>query len=180
MPLLVQLRLDELPNHGADTPAGLLQLFYCPTEAPDICEHPLRSWTPLGGGATLQIVSADGGRASEVPPRFPALAITAWREEPDLPDWEELRSLGTVLDSELALRLINADVPRPGDKLEGWPAWVRGVDYPTCPVCGATMGLLFQLESEDHLPFRFGDSATGYVTQCETHRNLVAFGWACS
>lgn len=176
MPLFVQLRLDELPNQREARTSGLLQLFYCTTEAPDLSERSLDSWAPLSDGATMRIVSAYGGSVSSVPPRYPALRITGWREEPDLPTWEELRGLGIVLDGELALRLINADMPRGGDKLAGWP--VQRVEYPTCPVCGAPMGVVFQLESDDHVPFKFGDSGTGYITQCETHRNLVAFGWA--
>jgi hypothetical protein len=38
---------------------------------------------------------------------------------------------------------------------------------------------VLQLESDDHVPFEFGDSGTGHITQCPNHRNLVAFGWAC-
>jgi len=60
MPLLVQLRLDELPNHAGDAPGRLLQRFYCPFDPPDLCEHPLRSWTSIGDGATLRIVTATG------------------------------------------------------------------------------------------------------------------------
>jgi hypothetical protein len=180
MPLFLQLRLDELPNQGTAGASVLLQLFYCPTDEPDLCERSLNSWAPFSEGATVRIVSAQGGAVSDVSPRFPALTITGWREEPDLPNWEELRSMGIVLEAELALRLINADVPRMGDKLAGWPAWVQGVEYPTCPVCGATMHPVFQLESDDHIPFRFGASGTAHITQCETHRNLVAFGWPCS
>ncbi|MGA3031381.1 MAG: DUF1963 domain-containing protein [Candidatus Limnocylindrales bacterium] len=179
MTLFVQLRLDELPNHTEEGPSGLLQLFYCTNEEPDLCERSLNSWAPLSAGGALRIVSAQGGSVSDVPPRYPTQTITGWHEELDLPNWEELRSMGIVLEEQLALRLMNQDLPRVGDKLAGWPAWVRGVDYPSCPVCGATMRLVFQLESADHVPFKFGNSGTGHITQCETHRNLVAFGWVC-
>ncbi len=179
MTLFLQLRLEELPNHTEDGPTGLLQLFYCTNEEPDLCERSLNSWAPLSPGGTLRIVSAQGGATSDIPPRYEALAITGWQEQSDLPGWEELRGMGIVLEEELALRLMNEDLPRVGDKLAGWPAWVQGVDYPSCPVCGETMRLLFQLESDDHLPFKFGNSGTGHITQCETHRNLVTFDWVC-
>jgi hypothetical protein len=39
---------------------------------------------------------------------------------------------------------------------------------------------VFQLDSEDHLPFLFGDAGTGHLTQCPQHHEVVAFGWACS
>lgn len=180
MTLFLQLRLDELPNREPADPSGMLQLFYCTTEEPDLCARSLNSWAPFSTGANVRIVSAQGGTVSDVPPRYPALTITGWSEEPDMPNWDESRSLGVVLDEELALHLMNAEVPRVGDKLAGWPAWVQGVEYPACPVCGATMRLVFQLESDDHVPHKFGDSGTGHITQCETHRNLVAFGWACN
>ena len=180
MTLLLQLKLEDLPNYEADERGGLLQLFYCTTDEPDLCERSSKSWAPFSDGSVVRIVSAYGGTVSNVPARFPAIRITGWREEPDLPTWEEMRSIGVVPDPDLGLRLINADVPRLGDKLAGWPAWVQGVEYPSCPLCGATMRLVFQIASEVHVPFRFGDSGTGHITRCETHQNLVAFGWACA
>ncbi len=179
MTLFVQLRLEELPGVEAAGRSGLLQLFYCTTDEPDLCEHSLRSWAPFSEGATVRIVPAYGGSASHVPPRFPARRITGWREEPDLPTTEELRGLGVVPAEDVAWRLVNADVPHVGDKLGGWPAWVKGVEYPNCPLCGSKMQMVFQLESEDHLPFRFGDGGTGHITRCKTHPSLVAFSWAC-
>jgi len=158
MTLFVQLKLDDLPSSQGNDRTGLLQLFYCTTDEPDLCERSLRSWAPFSDGAVVRIVSAYGGSVSSVPARFPAFRVTGWHEEPDLPTWAESRSMGVVLDEDLGLRLINADVPRPGDKLAGWPAWARGVEYPACPLCGATMRLVFQLACEGHVPFRFGDA----------------------
>lgn len=66
-----------------------------------------------------------------------------------------------------------------GDKLGGWPAWVQGVEYPDCPRCGARMALLFQLDSEENVPWMFGDVGCGHVTRCPAHPDEVAFGWAC-
>ena len=68
----------------------------------------------------------------------------------------------------------------PGDKLAGWPAWVQGVEYPNCPRCGRRMAHVFQVDSEDHVPFMFGDAGCGHITQCPEHKEVVAFGWACS
>lgn len=67
----------------------------------------------------------------------------------------------------------------PVDKLGGWPAWVQGVEYPSCPRCGKRMVLVFQVDSEDNVPFMFGDIGCGHVTQCPKHKEVVAFGWAC-
>ena len=65
------------------------------------------------------------------------------------------------------------------DKLAGWPCWVQGNEQPLCPTCGSTMRLLFQVDSEDHVPFMWGDAGIGHITQCPTHLDVVAFGWAC-
>jgi hypothetical protein len=42
------------------------------------------------------------------------------------------------------------------------------------------MELLFQLDSEDHVPFMFGDAGCGHLTRCPEHPDVVTFGWACS
>ena len=68
----------------------------------------------------------------------------------------------------------------PGDKLAGWPAWVQGVEYPSCALCGSRMLQLFQVDSEDNIPFMFGDVGCGNITQCPEHKEIVAFGWACT
>lgn len=41
------------------------------------------------------------------------------------------------------------------------------------------MELLFQIASEENLPYTFGDVGVGHVTQCPAHRERLAFGWAC-
>lgn len=69
--------------------------------------------------------------------------------------------------------------PHDGDKLGGWPAWVQGVEYPKCIECGEPMDMLFQIDSEDNVPYMFGDCGTAHVTQCPTHPDVVAMGWAC-
>ncbi|BAY43233.1 hypothetical protein SAMD00079811_08120 [Scytonema sp. HK-05] len=34
-------------------------------------------------------------------------------------------------------------------------------------------------DSQNNLPFMFGDVGCGHITQCKTHKTQVAFGWAC-
>ncbi|MDJ0556950.1 MAG: hypothetical protein QNJ68_21390 [Microcoleaceae cyanobacterium MO_207.B10] len=41
------------------------------------------------------------------------------------------------------------------------------------------MQLVFQVDSNDNLPFMFGDVGCGHITQCKDHKNIVAFAWAC-
>jgi hypothetical protein len=41
------------------------------------------------------------------------------------------------------------------------------------------MQLVFQLDSMMNLPYMFGDSGMGRITQCKEHKEVPAFGWAC-
>ena len=66
------------------------------------------------------------------------------------------------------------------DKVNGWPYWVQNVEYPICPKCGTEMIYLFQIDSEDNVPFMFGDVCCGHITQCPKHPDILAFAWACS
>jgi uncharacterized protein YwqG len=65
-----------------------------------------------------------------------------------------------------------------GDKLTGWPDWRQGVEYPACRACGGRMQLVFQLDSEDNLPYMFGRSGCGHLTQCPEHKDQLAFKFA--
>jgi uncharacterized protein YwqG len=83
------------------------------------------------------------------------------------------------MTDELGDALSDAGIPRAGDKLGGWPDWIQGVEYPACPRCGNAMKTIFQLDSQDHIDHMFGDAGVGHVTQCPTHPDVLAFGWAC-
>jgi uncharacterized protein YwqG len=131
---------------------------------------------------------------------FPAKRIIDWKTFIDLPKPSEHEELGLkytydhkagtvdlaceelglrfedIRDRSLAENIANSEL---GDKLAGWPAWVQDVEYPLCPRCGRRMVLVFQVDSEDHIPFMFGDVGCGHVTQCPEHKDVVAFGWAC-
>jgi len=148
------------------------------------------------GGAAAQPVPSYAG---EDPPLAPKL-ITGWRRVRDLPHHQDHDELGLQIDYDfhrhtatvtcaplgLVFRDVVEDISEQlataldGDKLAGWPAWVQDAEYPRCPRCGARMEFAFQLDSNDHLDFMFGDAGTGHVTQCPTHKEVVAFGWACS
>lgn len=39
--------------------------------------------------------------------------------------------------------------------------------------------LLFQVDSDVHIPFMFGDAGIGHITQNPDDANEVAFAWAC-
>jgi hypothetical protein len=199
MPLFLQLDLAAASRDtGEALGDGLLQLFYCVAEG---CHAD--GWEPFGKGKLVRVIPASGPAAAATPPpdlrAMPPKRIVGWEPLEDLPDMEEQELLGLTHEwkrsgSELVVRwpeasveVVTADVEfekavsaAPGDKLLGWPSWVQGVEYPGCPRCGTRMELLFQVDSEDHVPFMFGDVGCGHVTRCPRHPDVVAFGWACS
>ena len=201
--LFLQLNLGDLPAEvGGAFGMGLLQLFYCTS---DSCAGQ-GGWAPFEDNVSrVRVVHPSGpGLPTDVPQRpgyFPARRIVGWQAISDMPSPADHDDLGLVYtydhkagttklecpelglvfddvrDGELAETLASA---APGDKLGGWPCWVQGPEYPKCPRCATSMELVFQVDSEDNIPFMFGDVGCGHVTQCPGHKDVVAFGWACS
>jgi hypothetical protein len=179
MQLFLQLNLDTLPEHNDH---GLLQLFYC-TYTDDADHADCESFTPFSRYTIVRVVSPKGKHNAKVSlpeGAFPAVTIIGWKPFDDFPQAQELEAMGVNVSPELDQELADSDYPGQGDKLSGWPDWIQGVEYPYCPVCGAKMLHLFQLTSEEHIPFAFGDEGTGHITQCPVHADVVAFGWACT
>jgi len=200
--LFLQLDLGDLPAElGRPFGTGLLQLFYCTR---DECQG-YGGWEPFADDLSRVRVVQPSGRGVEAAaprqdPAFPAKRIVGWERFIDLPKPSEHEELGltytydhgagtvrlgcgelglvfeNVRDPHLAETIANSEL---GDKLAGWPAWVQNVEYPDCPRCGRRMVHVFQVDSEDNVPFMFGDSGCGHVTQCPDHKEVVAFGWAC-
>ncbi len=181
--LFVQLNLARLPEPArGEYGAGLIQFFYCTTDE-GACEQACDAWSPFSEVSLARLVPAGAARAAsaaEVADPFPPKRIVGWREIDDYPSWQEGDTLGIELDNDAWGRVWEAGSPRTGDKLGGWPYWVQDVEYPDCPVCGRTMRLVFQVDSNDHLPYDFGDVGTGHITQCPEHKHVLAFGWACT
>jgi hypothetical protein len=164
------------------------------------------AWVAFSDVASLvRLLAPDGpapnARADDRPGVFPATAIVGWERFDDLPHPEDHRGAGLARSYDHQARTLTLQCPSIGldatvgvdelqieevaiaaskDKLAGWPCWIQGNEQPSCPVCGETMRLLFQLDSEDHVPFMFGDMGIGHITQCPTHHDVVAFAWACS
>lgn len=182
--LFLQLNLDFLPDEVmGDFGDGLLQLFYCLSDKPrceDVCEASL----PFSKSVVVRIVPVppEGGKPPGRPAerRFPPRAIVGWEPLRDLPVWEEIEERGIKVSEAEHQALEELEVPHGGDKLAGWPSWIQGVEYPGCRTCGRKMRLVFQIEGEDNLPCSFGDLGCGHVTQCPDHKDVLAFGWACT
>lgn len=209
MPLFLQLNLDELPGEYAGRfGSGLLQLFYCigecetgDAEAWAPFDHKTK---------TVRVVPANVAGAIAAPRETgltaQAQTITNWISRSECCNSEEAEEYGVTVDYErnrlghktrYRCDALNIDTgwlsqrdedrlsqevfhPSGGDKLGGWPQWIQSLEYPNCPHCGTRMELVFQIDSEDHVPFMFGDVGCGHITQCPNHKDVVTFGWACT
>jgi hypothetical protein len=131
---------------------------------------------------------------------FPAKTIIGWEMQDDFPNSQDHEELGldyrfdfdhhtvrvSCASSHLLFENQDMDIVEAissaseGDKLWGWPRWIQGAEYPKCPICNVRMENVFQLDSEDNLPFMFGDVGCGHITQCPRHKDVLTFAWACS
>ncbi len=183
--LFLQLDLGSIPKPAQEQfgSEGLLQLFYC-TNSDPLCEVDCEAYFPYAKSVVARWVpdpsapSRDDAAGPDEP-HAPRL-VTGWTPHDDIPNWEEADyALGVELDDETSDQLIESGLPVVGDKLGGWPAWVQGVEYPDCRECGAQMKYVFQIDSNDNVPFMFGDVGAGHLSRCPAHPEVLAFGWAC-
>lgn len=180
MQLFVQLDSAALPV-PSPFGDGVLQFFYCTNSGAD-CETECDAWAPRSKSTLLRVVPNAGSTHPRLPASaaFPARTIRSWVPSADYPQYEDYERLGLdvplYLDRDLALKCPTQG----GDKLLGWPAWVQSAEYPRCTRCGSEMRVIFQIDSEDHVPYMFGDVGTGHISSCPDHPSELAFGWACS
>jgi hypothetical protein len=182
MQMFVQLAGDALPPDAREriAPGELLQFFYCMNVDP-CCEADCEAYLPHAKSTLLRIVTpAEGAHTGADMPAgmFAPARIVGWTAVDDYPNHEELGDAEVAI-SDAEFDALVDDFPRSGEKLLGWPLWVQSVEYPDCRVCGSRMELLFQIDSEDNLPYMWGDVGVGHITQCREHRGELAFGWAC-
>ncbi|EMR04353.1 DUF1963 domain-containing protein [Cesiribacter andamanensis] len=183
--LFLQLNPANLPpNCDLDLePDKLVQLFYCTNQHPH-CELECKAWAPFAKSElarTLPLPATEVALPGTAPERqYPARLITEWVENEDYPDWHEMQ-LGAAGLSEQEVEALESNentIPKAADKLGGWPYWVQGVEYPACPDCGLQMQMIFQLDSDHHLPYMFGDAGVAHLHQCRLHKGVLAFGWS--
>jgi len=177
--LFIQLNSSDLPEES-NKPfgEGVLQLFYCVNQKTE-CEQYCDAWFPFAKSVLGRVVNAQGrAKQAAMQNAYPSKLISKWQQFDDFPNSEEIKSLGINFDWDDFEPFSDQYAPKPGDKLLGWPAWVQGLEYPICPQCNQRMIFIFQIDSEDNLPYMFGDVGCGHVTYCPCNRS-VAFGWAC-
>lgn len=187
MPLWLQLNLASLPDRAktvlpSNLREGLLQFFYCTANE---CDN--SDFTAFSGNMLARVLPSASLATFNTNPNtaHPAALITGWREHQDYPGFEEAESiLGSGFDRKILLSYLDefdgkGAEPLGKDKLLGWPYWIQGVEYPECSICKQRMIYVFQIESEDHIPFMFGDSGNGHMSVCPKHPERAAFSWSC-
>lgn len=184
MQLFVQLNSQDLPPEaGRPFGDGFLQAFYC-TNWEQECEIECDSFLPFSKGTLVRIVAFDSitdERDLEPPVKnvFPESQIIGWEATEDYPCAQELVELEYSPTEGQAIFMFENDITRPKDKLLGWPFWVQGVEYPDCPDCGEPMEYIFQIDSEDHLPYMFGGNGCAHISRCKVHGERLTMAWAC-
>ncbi len=182
MQLFIQLNLEELPERPEK---GLVQLFYCTTHNP-LCESDMEAFFPFSKSVECRIIEYDT-ESAKIEPKIEELfeekQITGWKSKEDYPHFEEYEQLGIELDLEDDVYELMEEreigLPIEQDKLFGWAHWVQSVEYPFDRKTETQMELLFQLASEDNLPYMFGDAGVGHLTQSPDNKDELGFGWAC-
>ncbi len=185
-PMRLMLELDEAATATGD---GLLQVFYCTSTEPN-CEVETEAYFAGPGRSKLIRVLPLAGAtpcpypAHAAPPDEnggPDIALALGAPVPDLPGQEALSELAPRLAEKDDVGELIEDLPRAGDKVGGWPAWVQGVEAPSCPRCDAPMDRLrAQLDSDGVSGWTWGDLGRAYVLGCPAHPEEVDLVWQCS
>jgi uncharacterized protein YwqG len=138
--------------------------------------------------------------------QLPCKAITGWSKEKDWPRPQGMEKLGLRFDeharytrdgdtrhcslecTQIGVKVEDVDEKAflhshpclRGDKLGGWPFWIQEVEYHHCRRCRSMMTSgIFQLQSEDNIPFWFGRAGIGWILQCPKHKDILTFTWQC-
>jgi hypothetical protein len=152
---IAQLRVAEVPDLVAPPGADLLQVLWCPND------HDLDGAT---AGPAVEVRWRRAGDVPAVLDRPPAPATVgeaAYLPRPcvlhpeqvvEYPWWQDLPlQLGYQVhawDREHGGRYHRELATAPGWKVGGWPSWPTSDPVPMyCPLCGAALRLLLQLDS---------------------------------
>ena len=163
---MMQYDLEALADTGFDHGTGLIRLFYCEAES---CVG-MGGWDAFDPQHHVSIIKG-AGTCRDIPDgtkMHPAAKITRWEEVDDVPHWEDRPD--SLKEDEAA--------PYPGHKFDGWPYWIQGAERPNCPTCKSEMNPIIQLDEDHTRSFNFG-GGIGHISQCTTHPDILAFGWAC-
>ena len=183
MQLFLQLNLEKLPMKYGNG-KGLMQLFYCTNEAK--CELSQDNFLPFSPGVVARRVAIKGASATQKPNLknvFEEKEILEWETVDDYPSPEEYVELGIHIDRNTVELLEEAEecLPIPGDKLGGWPYWLQYREYIEDENDEESeFTHFFQLDSEDNLPYVFGDGGLAFLMYNPKQEDELALLWQSS
>ncbi len=212
MHFIMQINFSQVPEETRISNGDcLLQMWYCVREcnfdASNRLDPTARSnlvRITLLVGEAPSVNAPDCGASQVIGGTFPAKRIVGWEKQReeflDISQWDSLlpadlrEKIYEIIDFNLD-PVKNWMNPEKGDKLGGWARLHERNAVPKCPFCASEMQLIFQIQSEDNLPYlwrpRFPNGTslgrprttahiskgTGYITQCQIHRDQVTFTW---
>jgi hypothetical protein len=97
-------------------------------------------------------------------------AVIGWQA---VDDYSGFAASDPAFEAQMALR---------GDKLGGWPARLQGTreePFP-CPACGGDTLLSYQLDSDSHAEWTWGDLGRAWLGACPRHPTRPTYFWECS
>jgi hypothetical protein len=168
--LLIQLHPTDLPDELRGLFVGTLQVFFCTSEG-------CAPWQPFSRVALARFAPPAATAVFASPPfpeTFIGRQIVAWERHVDYPTEQELEQLGVTLENgpDFGGEFLS---PLECDKLMGWPGWPQDPAYAKCPKCENGMRTILQIASEQCVPYMFGDGGSAWVSQCEKHKDVLAF-----
>ncbi len=202
MRFFFQLDSQDLPSTEVQIFGnGILQLFYCSSYECDVhSDHPARF--PFNPRVLVRIIDRDLVTSEVIEPKMTDPFHYDWKIEDNffrarfIVDWEEIDDYANFIERERLEFYLNDydddfeidddeeynlahDLSYPKDKLSGWPDWCNGKELVECPSCQREMNFIFQLASEDNLPYCWGDVDNEFIFQCPEHREQITYIWGC-
>ena len=179
MPLFLQLLASDWPDEEDCPFEGVLQVFICTTSpsSDPCCETHLPFSSAhlvrlLNDPSTLSVAILDMDYC------FLKVCIEGWTKASSYPSWSEYDDRFKEIwhNDKMSDMYDNLDQAA-GDRLLGWPDWVQNTSYPKCQVCGSKLNYILTLNSDDSVPFMFGDGGVGNVFYCPKHPDVLTFSW---
>ena len=179
MSLFVQLNLEETPIKYANN-KGLLQVFYCTTLT---CNLANENYVPFNAGVVvrrLEVNTEQCAILTQLPDGlmiFPENRINKWSKVEDYPHPESYHTLDIIWNETTNDILEDFEPAIEGDKIGGYPAFVQGHQIVFDPEDNTPYTFLMQIDSQDNLPFMFGDMGRAYVCYHPQKPDKLALFW---
>ncbi len=198
--LLLQLNLEqiatEIPHRFG---VGLIQVFLC---CDDNCAEQ-NGYFQFQENQVCRLLQMDeiSARVAQLPENtYAAKKIVGWREEINNPHIDDYANYGInyelpedqaddilvkVICEEFGIRFISDDdevqwaiTPEMGGaRFAGYPDWTYNKLTTNCPTCQQEMHMIFEFDSESHIPFWFGRHQKAHLMQCKTHTDNLRLIW---